>query len=55
MQTANQTPAHQQAVVAAAQRACGPSLIAPELLQFIGGGKGVTPTPPTPTAPKNTW
>ena len=55
MQTANHTPAHQSAAVATAQPVRGPMLIAPELLQFIGGGTGLPPARPTPTAPKNTW
>ena len=55
MQTAFQTPAHQSATVKAAQCASRPVLIAPELLHFIGGGKGVPPAKPTPSAPKNTW
>ena len=55
MQTANHTNARQSATVTTAQPVRGPVLIAPELLQFIGGGKGVPTAQPTPTAPKNTW
>jgi hypothetical protein len=32
----------------------GPIPISSDLLQFIGGGKGVAP-PPKPTAPNNGW
>ena len=48
---ASNKPQAQQHVVVSAQRA--PTPISQELLQFIGGGKGV-PTP-TPSLPKGGW
>lgn len=32
-----------------------PTLIAPELLQAVSGGKGTTPPVATPTAPGRNW
>ena len=40
---------------AATKAVTGPPPVAPELLQFIGGGKGAPSTSTGPTAPKNTW
>ena len=56
MQNAIKHSAPQRAVVGqqGARTVSGPVPIAPELLQFIGGGKG-TPPPPKPTAPNNGW
>ncbi len=61
MQAANQTQARQDAFVKtdvakrAARDLTGPTLISPELLQLIGGGKGVATTTTGPLLPKNTW
>lgn len=64
MQTTPKTSAHQQESVtreiaqSRATNAGGPALIAPELLQLIGGGKAGAPsqyTTITAAAPKNGW
>ena len=54
-----QTPSHESTNLATGQdrteKLGAPTLIAPEWLQFIGGGKGVPATPANVSAPRNTW